>query len=501
MAGSVIKDVPDTASLTEKLQWLQTNAESNGEYTLVVTNDESIKAQTLSFSDKSNITVRLTGSDGEKIISLLDKGSLFTIESGVTLVLDSGITLKGHDENDSALVSVSDDGGGALIMNSGARIRGNTNIKDTGGNGGGVYIGSNGSFTMIGGEILDNNTRKAAVEDGAGPGVRMLRAISYSTGGGVSAFGSFTMKGGKIYNNRTDCYGGGVHVVGNFIMEGGEISHNKADYGGGVRVHLGGNFTMEGGKISNNNAFNDGGGVNVFCGIFTMRGGEISNNTSKGGGGVMVVGNMETMKKIGTFTMEGGKISDNTSNFGGGCNVNEDGSFIMKGGEISCNTANVGGGVYLYHDKEFTKTGGTIYGYTNGDMDSNKAQNKGNALYYAIDDSGYMRRENTAGPDVNMSDINDDTWKSGTTKSSGGGGGCYIATAVYNSYDAPEVRCLRRFRDEVLSTSIFGRLFISLYYFFSPPIAEWLKKTRRINMAVRKILDKVVMRLNKKFNN
>jgi len=74
--------------------------------------------------------------------------------------------------------------------------------------------------------------------------------------------------------------------------------------------------------------------------------------------------------------------------------------------------------------------------------------------------------------------------------------GCYIATAVYNSYDAPEVLSLRRFRDEILSTSILGRLFIKLYYFFSPPVAKRLKKTPHINMFIRKILDKIVEKVN-----
>jgi|GEM_PF-1748383 len=72
---------------------------------------------------------------------------------------------------------------------------------------------------------------------------------------------------------------------------------------------------------------------------------------------------------------------------------------------------------------------------------------------------------------------------------------CYIATAVYGSYDAPEVLCLRRFRDEVLSTSYLGRLFIALYYRFSPAIAERLKRTTRINIVVRKILNKIVTML------
>jgi tetratricopeptide (TPR) repeat protein len=72
---------------------------------------------------------------------------------------------------------------------------------------------------------------------------------------------------------------------------------------------------------------------------------------------------------------------------------------------------------------------------------------------------------------------------------------CYIATAVYGSYDAPEVLVLRRFRDDTLSKQIAGRLFIKTYYFVSPPLADKLKNCTRINSAVRGILDRMVTRL------
>ena len=48
------------------------------------------------------------------------------------------------------------------------------------------------------------------------------------------------------------------------------------------------------------------------------------------------------------------------------------------------------------------------------------------------------------------------------------GGGCYVATAVYGSYDCPEVWTLRRFRDDVLAETWYGRLFIRAYYAVSP---------------------------------
>lgn len=60
----------------------------------------------------------------------------------------------------------------------------------------------------------------------------------------------------------------------------------------------------------------------------------------------------------------------------------------------------------------------------------------------------------------------------GTAQSGGAegtkAGGCYIATAVYGSYDCPEVWVLRRFRDQALALSWPGREFIRFYYRVSP---------------------------------
>lgn len=74
-------------------------------------------------------------------------------------------------------------------------------------------------------------------------------------------------------------------------------------------------------------------------------------------------------------------------------------------------------------------------------------------------------------------------------------GACYIATAVYGSYDAPQVLVLRAYRDNILSRTIFGRLFIKTYYKLSPPIANKLKHKSKMNNLVRIILDKFVYHL------
>ena len=70
--------------------------------------------------------------------------------------------------------------------------------------------------------------------------------------------------------------------------------------------------------------------------------------------------------------------------------------------------------------------------------------------------------------------------------------GCYIATAVYGSYDAPEVMVLRRFRDETLRKSALGRWFIRVYYRLSPAVAKKLRKAKRVNGIVKRCLDRWV---------
>lgn len=75
-------------------------------------------------------------------------------------------------------------------------------------------------------------------------------------------------------------------------------------------------------------------------------------------------------------------------------------------------------------------------------------------------------------------------------------GGCYVATAVYGSYDCPQVWTLRRYRDYSLAQTWYGRVFIRTYYAISPTLVKWFGDTYWFKKLWRGILDKKITRLN-----
>jgi hypothetical protein len=91
--GSGKTPVP-ASSLLEALAWLRVNAVSGGSYIITLSAGEFISPQTLSFNGKSvSLTVR--GDAQEQTVWLSGSGSLFTLESGITLTLDNNVTLRG----------------------------------------------------------------------------------------------------------------------------------------------------------------------------------------------------------------------------------------------------------------------------------------------------------------------------------------------------------------------------------------------------------------------
>ncbi|MHC6201940.1 autotransporter outer membrane beta-barrel domain-containing protein [Breznakiellaceae bacterium SP9] len=359
-------------SFSQTVSLLNAHAVNGRTYTVELKKDESIDPLTLSCGGR-NVTIILKGDEAERKVGLTARktGSLFTIGTRVTLILDNNITLQGINNNTAGLVRVNS--AGALIMKDGSKITGNKSNSSS--SGGGVYVDSSGTFTMSGGTISGNGSY-------------------YSFYGGVyvNSSGTFTISGGTISGNASFSSGSGVYVNGGtFTMSDGTISGNTTSsssdysdysYGGGVYV-ASGTFTMSGGTISGNTShsflyFSYGGGVYIGSGTFTMSGGIISGNTSHSslhysyGGGVYI--------DSGTFTMSGGIISGNSS----------------KSNSSYFNS--YGGGVYV-NGGTFTKgLDGVIYGSNASDTLQNKAS-IGKAVYVGSRDS---KRNTTAGEGVTM---------------------------------------------------------------------------------------------------
>ena len=80
------------------------------------------------------------------------------------------------------------------------------------------------------------------------------------------------------------------------------------------------------------------------------------------------------------------------------------------------------------------------------------------------------------------------TTKVKTTKKSGS---CFVATAVYEDYDHPQVIRLRAFRDHFLSGSALGRTLIRIYYVVGPFLAILPTRSRVTKRLLRLILDRL----------
>jgi hypothetical protein len=219
-------------NLVDSLTYISSNAVSGDNFRIVLGADESASPKTLSYSNKT-VGITLLGYGSERTLTLNTNGSMFTVNSGVTLTLDENITLVGRSANNASLVNVN---GGNLVTNDGAKITGNTNTNSS----------------------------------------------SYGSGVRVSD-GSFVMNGGEISDNTHSYGGGGVYVLssnGTFTMSGGKISKNTANgNGGGVYVDTGGTFTMNGGTISGNTANGGGGGISVYNGTFKKLPSSVGQNS------------------------------------------------------------------------------------------------------------------------------------------------------------------------------------------------------------------------------
>ena len=144
---------------------------NSGNYTVRIKENQTLPPRTITGSGR-NITIKRHESVNTRIeiqLRLSDTGtggSLFTINTGVIVTLETGLTLRGIAGNSGALVSIA--ANGTFNMNDGTLITNNINtytgtlIAQFGGG-----VRNAGTFNMSGGEISGNRVQ-AASNNGAG---------------------------------------------------------------------------------------------------------------------------------------------------------------------------------------------------------------------------------------------------------------------------------------------------------------------------------------------
>jgi len=204
--------------LNDKLIWLQGNAQSGGNYVLEIDSDEKelncggvfSSCTALSYKDKSDITIILRGIGANQTIY-----NGFTVKSGVTLVLDNNITLKGKTQRV--------DKGGTLVMNDGSTITGVINNSNSPGvskiPGAGVYVSDGGTFLMKGGTISGNTIRPRPLTAQEVAQAKTGYAIGYGALGGN--------KNNKAVNKAEEAMNVVAIPVGAGVYVGGGVDKNE----------------------------------------------------------------------------------------------------------------------------------------------------------------------------------------------------------------------------------------------------------------------------------
>lgn len=168
------------------------------------------------------------------------------------------------------------------------------------------------------------------------------------------------------------------------------------------------------------------------------------------------------------------------------------------------------GGRITHYDERGRKTGysdpGIFGGYTNYDAKGHKTGRSAPALfggYNHYDNRGHKTGSSTPNSFGGYTHYDSRGKRTGSSSQSVPGyydnsEGCYIATCVYGSYDCPQVWTLRRFRDGTLRKTVPGRLFVRVYYYFSPKLVKRFGDRNTFRRTCRAPLDRLVAALNAK---
>lgn len=286
-------------------------------------------------------------------------------------VIINNLTITGGKASNGAGINITK---GTVKLTDGAVVTGNTatggdwDVPEKG-NGGGVYVSSNGSLFMYGKALIGDSATATgqayANEAYRGAGIYNDGGavyIGYDTSSNPSAvYSDSSVSPAQYYGirrNKTDSGGYGAaiyHKSGILKIASGDISYNTTDnYGTGGAIYSLADAAISGGTITHNYGKN-GGALYIKSGEVTLSGNTLKltgNQAALNGGAIY---------NEGTLTLNGGTIgaSDEqnyvSSNYGGA--VYNNGTFNIGGTNVSINPGSAQtNDIYIAENKPLTVT-------------------------------------------------------------------------------------------------------------------------------------------------
>ena len=413
--ATINKAYTSATNKQEATIYVMNNITNNGTTTMNANKKIKQTSSNQEGAEGTTINIVTRGNNGNAIIKQ-DNGSL-TIKN---------ITINGNNVSSSAaMITVKN-----ATIESGTTI---TNANKNDGNGGALYVRSEGNLTINNGSFTNNQTKDQGGAICNHGGTLIIKNGTFSNnkadhGGAVyNSEGTTTIKNGTFTSNSSQ-YGGAISNARNstLTIEGGTYIKNSAGgtsgtVGSGGALYNVGTATISGGtfggsKANKNTARQHGGAIKNW-GTCNITDGTISyNESNEEGGGISTDANSTSVGKLtingknvlieyneaktshgggifagsgSTVTLKNGKIQYNTSKKTGGGISFFGNNLSMSGGYILNNTADKsGGGVYIKEDSTMTLSGGDIRSNTTNESSSDDDTFKGGG---GIADNGTLR--------------------------------------------------------------------------------------------------------------
>ncbi len=278
-----------------------------------------------------------TSGDGVWIVDVPNDSLI--VESGVTLTIEPGVTVKFHDDvlflvngsliaegtaQDSIIFTLDDAAGSATewsgikLLSDSATINKLIYCRIEHGDAD-LSMGTNGSYQENGGGIYcgESVSQNTQIEH-----CTIQHNKAYEGGGGIFIAGDPEIKYNIIRNNSAGQYGGGIGIRGGSVLSFAEptggnniIIHNRADGqgGGGIGIFANANATFTNDLIYDNHSLNgSGGGIFLYSSssLMTMTNAIIRGNTANSDNQIFGVVNLTYSDVEGGFSGTGNIDSD-----------------------------------------------------------------------------------------------------------------------------------------------------------------------------------------------